>query len=168
VKVAMPIALSCCCGRALKVKDELANKKIRCPECKDILMVPAKDHVDELEVIPDDEHEEATDRGPRRAAIQADPPEVTPARRRTIEDDEPPRKKRPKPQREIRRRAPLVAFEEGWFGSVNAGVAGGVLMMLIAVVWLVVGLACGRIFFYPPILFVIGIVAIVKGGLGDS
>ena len=44
-----------------------------------------------------------------------------------------------------------------------AGIIGGVLMMVIAVVWFFVGLAAGFIFFYPPILFVVGIVAFVKG-----
>jgi hypothetical protein len=63
---------------------------------------------------------------------------------------------------------PRVAFEEGWFGSLNAGIVGGLLMMLIAVVWFVVGLALGIIFFYPPILFVIGILALAKGVLGRS
>ncbi|HEX7898225.1 MAG TPA: hypothetical protein VF950_10730 [Planctomycetota bacterium] len=42
-------------------------------------------------------------------------------------------------------------------------ILGGVGMMVGAVVWFVVGYAAGRIFFYPPILFVIGIVAVIKG-----
>jgi hypothetical protein len=163
----MPISLSCACGRALKVKDELVGKKIRCPECKDVLTVPAKSiGADEvvLEVIDDDE--EAPPRRPRRSSIQAKPPEGKPTRR-PVEDDEPPPRKRPRPSRDVRRRTPAVTFERGWFGDVNAGVIGGVLMMVIAVVWFIVGLAGGIIFFYPPILFVIGIVAIVKGGLGN-
>ena len=40
---------------------------------------------------------------------------------------------------------------------------GGVAMMVGAVVWFVVGWMAGRIFFYPPILFVLGIVAVGKG-----
>jgi hypothetical protein len=42
-------------------------------------------------------------------------------------------------------------------------VLGGAGMMVGAVVWFVVGWMAGRIFFYPPILFVIGIVALIKG-----
>ena len=42
-------------------------------------------------------------------------------------------------------------------------ILGGVGMMVGAVVWFVVGYAAGRIFIYPPILFVIGAVALVKG-----
>jgi hypothetical protein len=43
------------------------------------------------------------------------------------------------------------------------GVLGGLAMMAIAVIWFVVGLFFDIIFFYPPILFIIGIVAVVKG-----
>jgi hypothetical protein len=40
---------------------------------------------------------------------------------------------------------------------------GGLLMMLIAIVWFVAGLAAGFIFFYPPILLVIGFIAVIRG-----
>jgi hypothetical protein len=36
-------------------------------------------------------------------------------------------------------------------------------MMIIAVVWFVAGFAAGIIFYYPPILFLIGLFALVKG-----
>jgi hypothetical protein len=36
-------------------------------------------------------------------------------------------------------------------------------MMAIAVVWFVAGYQAGRIFFYPPVLFVIGLFALVRG-----
>ena len=43
------------------------------------------------------------------------------------------------------------------------------VMMIIAVAWFVAGIVwADRIFFYPPILFVIGIVAIVKGLMGGE
>ena len=167
----MPISLSCDCGRALRVKDELAGKKIRCPQCRSILVVLAKkSEADDLvlEVLAADDEDEANRGSSRRAAIQSEPPEVKPVRRRAVEDEEPMPRKRPRPRREIRRGGPSVTFERGWFGSVNAGVIGGVLMMIIAVVWFVVGLACGILFYYPPILFVIGIIAIIKGGLGNN
>ncbi|HUE69776.1 MAG TPA: hypothetical protein VMP01_02710 [Pirellulaceae bacterium] len=50
---------------------------------------------------------------------------------------------------------------DGW--GLNAGIGGGALLMLGAVVWFVVGLACGYIFFYPPIMFIIGLIAFFKG-----
>jgi hypothetical protein len=61
-----------------------------------------------------------------------------------------------------------VAFEEVWFGNINAGIAAGAVMILIAVVWFVLGLWADRIFFYPPILFVIGVIALVKGLVGSG
>jgi hypothetical protein len=43
-------------------------------------------------------------------------------------------------------------------------VIGGGLTMIIAVVWFVVGLvALGFIFFYPPVLFVLGLAATING-----
>ena len=42
-------------------------------------------------------------------------------------------------------------------------VIGGIAMMVGATVWFVVGLFLGYIFFYPPILFVIGLVGVIKG-----
>jgi hypothetical protein len=47
--------------------------------------------------------------------------------------------------------------------GVKKGVLGGVVMIVIAVVWFFAGLAADRIFFYPPILFVIGLYALIKG-----
>lgn len=49
--------------------------------------------------------------------------------------------------------------------GMKKGVLGGLIMILIAVVWFFGGLAINRIFFYPPVLLVIGIVAIVKGAV---
>ena len=66
------------------------------------------------------------------------------------------------------RRGPRIAFEPGWFGSINAGAIGGLLMMVIAVVWFVLGLLGNRIFFYPPVLLVIGFIAFMKGLLGKG
>jgi len=49
--------------------------------------------------------------------------------------------------------------------GLDKGVAGGAVMMLIAVVWFALGWAAGYIFFYPPVLFVIGLFGLVKGVL---
>ncbi|MBN8577820.1 MAG: hypothetical protein J0L66_12815 [Cytophagales bacterium] len=47
--------------------------------------------------------------------------------------------------------------------GIKKGVLGGVVMMVIAAVWFFGGLAAGYIFYYPPILFVIGLYAFIKG-----
>jgi hypothetical protein len=38
--------------------------------------------------------------------------------------------------------------------------------MAVAVVWFVIGYEAGRIFIYPPIMFVLGLVAVVRGLFG--
>lgn len=48
-------------------------------------------------------------------------------------------------------------------GAINGSLLGGIAMMIGAVVWFVGGLFFNIIFFYPPILFIIGLVAFVKG-----
>jgi hypothetical protein len=49
-------------------------------------------------------------------------------------------------------------------GSVfNSGVLGGTAAMMVAIVWFLAGLVNEIIFFYPPILFVIGLGAFFKG-----
>jgi hypothetical protein len=50
----------------------------------------------------------------------------------------------------------------GW-GGINGGVGGGIASMAIAVVWFFGGLCFDTFFIYPPILFVIGLVAVIKG-----
>jgi len=50
----------------------------------------------------------------------------------------------------------------------NAGVVGGLLTILIAAVWFVVGLPAGYIFFYPPILLIAGLISLVNGLFGSD
>jgi len=47
--------------------------------------------------------------------------------------------------------------------GVKKGVLGGVIMIAIAAIWFFAGLAADRIFFYPPVLAVIGIYSVIKG-----
>jgi hypothetical protein len=44
---------------------------------------------------------------------------------------------------------------------------GGLVAMAIAVIWFFGGLFFGVCFFYPPILFVLGAIAVVRGLLSD-
>jgi hypothetical protein len=50
---------------------------------------------------------------------------------------------------------------DGW--GLNAGIGGGAIMMLISLVWFCGGLAFGILFFYPPILFIVGLIGFFKG-----
>lgn len=45
----------------------------------------------------------------------------------------------------------------------NLGVVGGLILIGIAAVWFFVGWQMGYIFFYPPILALLGVVALIKG-----
>lgn len=48
-------------------------------------------------------------------------------------------------------------------GTLNKQIVLGVFMMLGAVAWFALGWAGGRVYFYPPILFVLGIVSLARG-----
>ncbi|WP_254506496.1 hypothetical protein [Anatilimnocola floriformis] len=45
----------------------------------------------------------------------------------------------------------------------DSSILGGLALMAISVVWFFGGLAAGFIFFYPPVLFIIGLVVMIKG-----
>jgi hypothetical protein len=55
----------------------------------------------------------------------------------------------------------------GFFGpekrGIQKGIVGGIVMIVIAVVWFAAGYAAGIIFYYPPILLLIGLYALIKG-----
>lgn len=55
-------------------------------------------------------------------------------------------------------------------GEINGSLWGGIGMMVLAIVWFVGGLFFDIIFFYPPILFIIGLIAFVRGlvNLGNN
>ena len=51
----MPIRIDCACGRTVTVKDELAGKLVKCPECKQPLRVPAgDDEVADADMLDED------------------------------------------------------------------------------------------------------------------
>jgi hypothetical protein len=48
--------------------------------------------------------------------------------------------------------------------SIKGSIGGGLLLMLIAVVWFAVGLlTIHRVFIYPPVLFVLGLLSLLAG-----
>src|SRR5262249_34964967 len=70
---------------------------------------------------------------------------------------------RPKPHRSSR---PSDSGRSGSTIVINPAVVAGLLMMAGAAIWFFVGLAVGIIYLYPPILFVLGIGAIIRGFTG--
>jgi hypothetical protein len=85
----VPIGLTCDCGKQLRVRDDLAGKKVRCPECKELLVVPDGQ---------DDESEAAAKvpkagRQPEREPAGEDE-DARPRKRKGDDEDGRPRKKR--------------------------------------------------------------------------
>lgn len=178
----MPIAIACGCGKTGRVKDELAGKKVRCPECREPITVPRP-----ADLSPSDEgaFQQFTSKGPPRPKSASTPPplpDLAIQEKSTLDFAEPlddykrppklPRKRSVPYDSDIERKPERptrgIAFEEGWFGSIDSGMIGGLLMIVIAVVWFGLGLAAGRIFFYPPILLVIGVISMIKGMFGGE
>jgi hypothetical protein len=175
-KTIMSILFTCSCGKRLKVADQFGGKRCKCPGCGEIRAVPEQGAEDEGTKRSD---ESAVDAGMARRArsgIRAqqreDIPEVLPAddsNEATYEpgpDDEAPRRKKKRSRKKTpRKKGFFSGFDFGFERSLaNKGAVAGVLMMVIAVVWFVCGLMfLNRIFFYPPILFIIGLIALIKG-----
>jgi hypothetical protein len=72
-------------------------------------------------------------------------------------------------QRALEVRQAEIAAEEKADGmalerkAFSMGLLGGGIMMAVAVAWLFAGLMFDRLFYYPIILFVLGLVAAIKG-----
>src|SRR5262245_32967210 len=136
----MPIAVTCPCGRSYRVSDEHGGKRIRCKDCSKVVEVP----------LPEAQLDEGPPVAASAMAVQSEQPSL----RRP--PDEAPLPPPPRPKRRRRRRRD---DDGGGFSiSISPGVISGVLMMVGAAVWFVLGLFFGWIFFYPPILFIIGCV----------
>ncbi len=160
----MPIPVDCSCGREFKVKDELAGNKIRCPDCRSILEVP-ETQAEIATAVEIDEDAPALPPEPRVRKPQAPrlPDEYTASRTKATYDSEA-KAERSMPKSKKRESS------GSWFPaiSVNSSIISGLLMMVGAVAWFVAGLAINRIFIYPPIMFVLGIGAIIKGFTGKD
>ncbi len=206
----MPISLSCSCGRAIRARDDLAGRMVKCPECGAVLTVPnphpepapaplpplneegllplddplprdspPKPADDEVigEVLPAevDEDDEADDdeRSMRERVRRKEERAVE----REAERERNRRKKR------MRKAYSRALEEEGermydrpgrgasggdWWLNVNAGVGGGIAMLVIGLLCTGVGLKFGWLFFIGPILVIIGFVAIVKGIIDNN
>jgi len=181
----------------MKVKDEFEGKKARCPFCQGIVIVPSAEkpprREESFDLAPARESEE--DRPARRRRNEDD--DEPRSRRRDERDDEDEPRRRPKlradddeeprrrskfreddeDDRPVRRKRdddddedrPIRKKKKKATSNANIGsIFGGLAMMLIAVLWFFGGLWAGYIFFYPPILFVVGIIALVKGMVGGE
>lgn len=168
----MPITLACSCGKTLRVKDDYAGRWVRCPACKDTALVP------EAGMQPQPAFE-----------VVEDEPAPPPAKKRVtaeaatirLDDEEPPARPRSRPDQEYdgprkakkrKRSRPKEEEKPDHFalekGILNSGVPGGLAAMVIAAVWFVVAIQNNYIFYYPPILFVVGLIAFLRGLTGSN
>jgi hypothetical protein len=207
----VPITFDCPCGKALRVADEHANRRVKCPACGLVGVIPAPepqfevvepDPEPQFEVVEDppaprspppvpakksastwEEDDEDDARGYSLAKKNREEEEDEKPRSkkkmpnfregsgREDDDDEPRSRKKKKKRRRYSERPPQYQDNSGRSlegNIINGGVAAGVLVMFIAVVWFVVGLYCGWVFFYPPVLFIVGLIAFFKGLLGQE
>ncbi len=167
----MSISLTCECGRALRVKDEAAGRKVRCPGCGKVLPVPrpAADKGAEDEALDLLRSEPAADESPPRR-----PPEAAAEHVR-----EQPRRPEPSPPSWARqaggdrpKRAPKVRKkqrEESRGGiAIHPAILTGAAMMAGGALWFFIRLADGWISPYPAVLFFLGIGSVIRGFTGQE
>jgi hypothetical protein len=163
------------CGKQLMVPVSAAGKQGRCPSCSNVFVLPAlvaaEEVEDELRLQPlagdpfgqnmqvSNHQLQAT--APQAYAPQAYAPPAggygQPAAQEAPFQVPNPYAPAAYPQKNA---------QEG--GGWDASMVGGIVMMLGAVVWFVGGLFFDIIFFYPPILFIIGLVAFFRGMLSGN
>jgi hypothetical protein len=172
----MPIALSCDCGRSLRLKDELAGRKIRCPSCNASLTVPtpeANAEEEALDILLGDapaEKKTPSRPAPVESGIQKEEPSrpvPTPVR------VELPRPAPPPPKNPtISKRRPAKDEEDsggrGFGIAINGNIIIGTLMVIGSVAWFLIRLGQGWLVFGSLFLFVFGILRIVRGFRGDA
>jgi hypothetical protein len=156
------------CSTTLRVPDKYWGKKVRCPQCKDVIAVPAGSAVpvaatkapapapaatDDVDFLDDDAFVDEDPYADSPSAAGTAPPRVG-------KSSKTPKSSQPDPKA----KAGAFGMEKKMVGS---GVLGGIGLMVGAIVWFVLGLMADRIFFYPPIMFIIGLVAMIKGIIGS-
>jgi hypothetical protein len=188
----MNIPVQCSCGRKLLIKPKFAGKRVKCPICNTGLVVPEAEVETKFEVIDDIEtkfevvddiktkSEVADDVVTDFDVVENEPPRkpsrqaiVNKPHRRPLEDDREERpRKNPRSIGASRKRRYRPEYSSGMGGysgiSINRGIIYGVMIMIVAVVWFVLGLFLGWVFFYPPILFVAGVARVIWGFMGGG
>ncbi|MCA8992961.1 MAG: hypothetical protein KDA69_11805 [Planctomycetaceae bacterium] len=150
------------CGAVLKVPEKYWGKKIKCPSCQSPMAIPASPiptagpaQLGDDDFIDDDPDDDFLN-------MDAD----------SFESGPPLPKKRKKKRTSRSSRSSDYSSGGSTYTSSGTGsgfgdsagtIGTGILMMVGAVVWFVVGFFCGIIFFYPPILFILGLVQVFRG-----
>lgn len=172
----MPIQIKCECGKALRVKDEFAGKKVRCPGCSEILLAPPADDAiaPVLAIAPprktppplkfdeDDEQTAVTEKPTVKISAQSiddDEDDSWPAKKRDRDDDD------DRAARRKRRRRSSADSLHTSPGGTTKEVLAGVGLMIAGVALFVGPLMFGIFLWYSIALFIAGIMSVVKGAL---
>jgi len=150
--------ITCACGKRVDIFANPSINGVFCPACGTTLepTAPAKQTSAPAPMVA----EKAT------AAVAEEPVDVLPAdqpRTQKEIDADFTRyilKKRAAEDEKRRQNPGLFSPERS---GIRAGVLGGSVMMAAAVLWFGLGLMLDTIFFYPPILFVVGLIAFCRG-----
>lgn len=157
----MPISFDCACGRKIRTADENAGRSASCPACGVTVLVPGSDAGRPWRDAPTDQNAAAGNGFGYNLQSEEVVPTARPSAPPVPYDrpgsDDPRRPARPPLDDRFVKRPPTRS------GRTDRGALAGVLMMVGAVVWFVVGQAVGITFFYPPILFIIGLICFIKG-----
>jgi hypothetical protein len=178
----MPITFSCACGKTLRVKDELAGKRVKCPACGGVATAPAAETAFEVfEEPPPPPPRPVARPVARPAAMDEDDDEPRPAKAKKAEsydleeaDAKPAKKPPPKWKRktddededEDRPRKKKKRRAESSGGVQWKAVGGGLVVMVLAAVWFGAVWMGGRIAIYPIILFAAAFFGMIGGFLG--
>ena len=181
------------CGKNLLVPASVAGKQGRCPACQNVFLIspPPPVYEEDLEPIPDlaplDNGGYAPHAPAGFAPLSGDPfaqgannpfaPSASSAFTLPPAQPQPYQNYQAAPQQQALMNPYMASAaadayapkrgdtDRDW--GINAGMGGGLLLMIGAIVWFFVALLFFNvIFFYPPIMFIIGLVAFIKGIAG--
>jgi hypothetical protein len=184
MNAAVKIPVSCPqCGKQLMVPTSAAGKQGRCPACTHVFLLPALLEEPELEELPQLAPDPFGQQVPssgfqlQPAALQnyAQPSAYGSPSASVYGSPSAQQPFAPQPMNPHMAKAYAEAAERGQSGDkynhafgleqrgFDAGMLGGLIMMVLGGVWFVAGLYFGLIFWYAPILCIIGLVGFVRG-----
>jgi hypothetical protein len=183
----MPITLNCSCGKILRVADEHAGKRVKCPACNNVIASkpptppPPAFEVVEDEPKPltsarpvarpsDNDDDDRAGYGLKRAERTPEAPERKPNFRKRGDDDDDDEDDHPGPRRRSARRAGALAGAEA--GRRIAYIIGGAAGLVIGVglaLWGNSGEGRGatKLMIFGGVLAVVGLISLVQGITGN-
>lgn len=185
----MPITFDCACGKTLRVPDQHAGKRVKCPACNGVATVPAAEPEPMFEVVEDTAQPLVSPPPPPKAPVRAKP---VPARaadeddeedyrrgsgaktsRRDDDDEEEEEKPKPKKKKKIKARSSPPRDDHDRSTNHNSTSAtreiiGGLFAVLFGGALCVYAISKDRIPIYGAILLICGVIGLLKGLAGGS